>query len=47
MHSLLFDAEHTTAPWDIGLSMGATRLMVLSSDHKKDLDTLKEDGIIT
>lgn len=41
----IFDAEHTAVPWDIGLSMGATRLMVLQSDFEEGLKILKDEKI--
>lgn len=43
--SFIFDAEHTAVPWDIGLSMGATRLMVLESDFERGLKILKDEKI--
>lgn len=41
----IFDSEHTTVPWDIGLSMGATRLMVLKNDRDKAMKILKTENI--
>ena len=41
----IFDAEHTAVPWDVGLSMGATRLMVLQSDFEAALKILKDEKI--
>lgn len=39
----LFDSEHAVAPWDIGLSMGAIRLMVLESDKDNSIKILQSE----
>ncbi len=41
----LFDAEHTAVPWDLGLAMGATRLMVLKSDVDRGMEILTQEKI--
>lgn len=39
----LFDSEHAIAPWDVGLSMGAVRLVVLESDKSDSMSILQSE----